>query len=183
MNLWFVSAAVLPEMLAEADIPTARQAALSSGVQGGFVCGALLSAWFGLADRVDPRRLFASSSRCLCRWPIPSCIPIRSVASGSSRMLRSSRLRSTLLGRNGQYSCIRRNARSSSANFQGPPELSGRLERGKLWWPCIARLTICDAHLMGEYYWRRFQSRLRTHCEASWDYSPERTDISSIASP
>jgi len=59
MSLWFVSAAVLPEMLAEVDIPSVRQAALSSGVQGGFVCGALLSAWFGLADRVDPRRLFA----------------------------------------------------------------------------------------------------------------------------
>lgn len=62
MSLWFVSAAVLPEMLAEVDISVARQAALSSGVQGGFVCGALISAWLGLADRIDPRRLFAGGA-------------------------------------------------------------------------------------------------------------------------
>lgn len=59
MALWFVSAAVLPEMLREVEISAFRQAALSSAVQGGFVAGALISAIFNLADRYDPRRVFA----------------------------------------------------------------------------------------------------------------------------
>ncbi len=62
MSLWFVSAAVLPEMLKEAALSPGRQAALSSAVQIGFVIGALLSAFFGLPDRFDPRRVFAAAS-------------------------------------------------------------------------------------------------------------------------
>ena len=62
MSLWFVSAAVLPDMLREVTISPVRQAALSSGVQAGFVVGALGSAGLGLADRFDPRRLFAASA-------------------------------------------------------------------------------------------------------------------------
>ncbi len=62
MSLWFVSAAVLPDMLRETALTPFRQAALSSGVQAGFVIGALLSAVLGLADRFDPRRVFAASA-------------------------------------------------------------------------------------------------------------------------
>jgi MFS family permease len=62
MSLWFVSAAIMPDMLREVDLSPARQAALSSGVQAGFVIGALASAILGLADRFDPRRLFAVSA-------------------------------------------------------------------------------------------------------------------------
>ncbi len=62
MSLWFVSAAVLPEMLREAALSPFRQAALSSGVQAGFVIGALVAAILGLADRFDPRRVFAASA-------------------------------------------------------------------------------------------------------------------------
>jgi MFS family permease len=62
MALWFVSAAVLPDMLREATVTPFRQAALSSGVQAGFVIGALGSAVLGLADRFDPRRVFAVSA-------------------------------------------------------------------------------------------------------------------------
>ena len=62
MSLWFVSAAVLPDMLREAAVSPLRQAALSSGVQAGFVIGALVSAVLGLADRFDPRRVFAASA-------------------------------------------------------------------------------------------------------------------------
>jgi len=62
MSLWFVSAAILPEMLRETALSPFRQAALSSGVQAGFVVGALLSAILGLADRFDPRRVFAASA-------------------------------------------------------------------------------------------------------------------------
>ena len=61
MSLWFVSAAVLPEMTLEAGLSEARGAALSSSVQIGFVFGALAFAVFGLADRFDPRRVFMMS--------------------------------------------------------------------------------------------------------------------------
>lgn len=57
MSLWFVSAAILPGMKAETAIPPFRAAALSSAVQLGFVAGALVSAFLGIADRHDPRRL------------------------------------------------------------------------------------------------------------------------------
>lgn len=59
LSLWFISAATMPGMLAEVAISPARQAALSSAVQIGFVGGALVSAVLGLADRFDPRALFA----------------------------------------------------------------------------------------------------------------------------
>ena len=59
MSLWFVSAAILPEMAREAAISPFGQAALSSAVQAGFVVGAVVSAVLGLSDRFDPRRLFA----------------------------------------------------------------------------------------------------------------------------
>lgn len=62
MSLWFISAAVLPDMLREAALSPFRQAALSSGVQAGFVIGALISAILGIADRIDPRRVFAASA-------------------------------------------------------------------------------------------------------------------------
>ena len=62
MSLWFVSAAILPEMLREVELSAFRQAALSSGVQAGFVFGAVASAVFGFADRFDPRRVFAISA-------------------------------------------------------------------------------------------------------------------------
>jgi len=62
MSLWFVSAAVLPDMLKEVELSSFQQAALSSGVQLGFVVGALVSTIFGLADRFDPRRVFAASA-------------------------------------------------------------------------------------------------------------------------
>ena len=62
MSLWFSSAAVLPDMAREAAISPDRQALLSSGVQAGFVLGALVSSSGGIADRYDPRRVFAGSA-------------------------------------------------------------------------------------------------------------------------
>jgi len=62
MGLWFITAAVLPELIREASLSPFRQAALSSGVQIGFVIGALASAILGLPDRFDPRRVFAISA-------------------------------------------------------------------------------------------------------------------------
>jgi MFS family permease len=51
-------------MLRGSPLSPFRQAAMSSGVQAGFVTGALLSAIFGLADRYDPRQVFAISALC-----------------------------------------------------------------------------------------------------------------------
>ncbi|MGZ0190339.1 MAG: MFS transporter, partial [Alphaproteobacteria bacterium] len=62
LSLWFVSAAILPEMLREAAVTPFHQALLSSGVQIGFVLGALASAFTGLPDRFDPRKVFAASA-------------------------------------------------------------------------------------------------------------------------
>jgi MFS family permease len=62
MSLWFASAAILPDMVRESGIDAMRQAMLSSGVQLGFVAGALAVAASGLADRFDPRRVFAVCS-------------------------------------------------------------------------------------------------------------------------
>lgn len=62
MCLWFVSAAILADMTRETAIEPWRQAALSSGVQLGFVVGAVVSAVLGIADRFDPRRVLLFSA-------------------------------------------------------------------------------------------------------------------------
>jgi MFS family permease len=62
MNPWFMANAVLPDMLRGAAVGPGLQALLSSAVQAGFVIGALLIAGTGIADRVDPRRLFAAAA-------------------------------------------------------------------------------------------------------------------------
>jgi hypothetical protein len=64
MSLWFVSAAILPDMTQSAVLTPFRSAALSSGVQAGFVIGALFLAVLGIPDRFDPRFVFAASAVC-----------------------------------------------------------------------------------------------------------------------
>jgi Na+/melibiose symporter-like transporter len=59
LSLWFVSAAVLPEMTAETGLGKFQAAALSTAVQLGFVLGVVLLALHGTADHYDPRRVFA----------------------------------------------------------------------------------------------------------------------------
>jgi MFS family permease len=62
MSLWFSASAVLPALTAEFALSPFTQAALTSAVQLGFVVGCVASALLGLADRADPRRLFAGSA-------------------------------------------------------------------------------------------------------------------------
>jgi len=62
MALWFSASAVVPALVAEFGLSGFAQAAMTSGVQAGFVIGCLASAVLGLADRFDPRRLFAVSA-------------------------------------------------------------------------------------------------------------------------
>jgi len=62
MALWFSASAVVPSLVAQYALSKNMQAALTSAVQAGFVAGCLISAFFGLADRLDPRRLIAGSA-------------------------------------------------------------------------------------------------------------------------
>jgi len=62
MALWFSASAVVPALTAEFHLSRFAQAALTSGVQAGFVIGCLASATLGLADRIEPRRFFAASA-------------------------------------------------------------------------------------------------------------------------
>ncbi len=64
LSVWFSSAAVLGEMGAEAGLAPGRLAWLSTAVQAGFAGGALAYAALGLADRYDPRLVFALSGLC-----------------------------------------------------------------------------------------------------------------------
>lgn len=61
LSLWFSGTAAGPGLLREAANPVASfQSWLTSAVQAGFVLGTLCSALASLADRLDPRRLFAA---------------------------------------------------------------------------------------------------------------------------
>ena len=62
MSLWFLTAAVLPDIAAEQNLSDVAQRRLSSAVQAGFVIGALLIAISGIADRLDPRHVLAASA-------------------------------------------------------------------------------------------------------------------------
>ncbi len=61
-SLWFSATAVIPSLIAEFGLDGGQASALSSSVQAGFVAGTLTSAVLGLADRLDPRRLFLVSA-------------------------------------------------------------------------------------------------------------------------
>lgn len=62
MSLWFVSSAILGDLRQEIDLSAFAGALLASSVPAGFVVGALGIALTGLADRFDPRRVFALSA-------------------------------------------------------------------------------------------------------------------------
>ncbi len=62
MALWFAASAVGPQLTAEWGLTGGQHAWLTVSVQLGFVVGALLSAAFNLADRIDSRHLFAASA-------------------------------------------------------------------------------------------------------------------------
>ena len=86
LSLWFVSSATLPGMMAEVAMSPAQQAALSSAVQLGFVIGAFVSAFLGIADRFDPRRVLAL---CACIAAIANvCLAFVSPASPVAVLLR-----------------------------------------------------------------------------------------------
>ena len=60
--LWFSATAVVPSMAAEYPLSDQQISLFTGAVQAGFVAGTLISAVFGLADRLDPRRFFMVSA-------------------------------------------------------------------------------------------------------------------------
>ncbi len=62
MSVWFSSAAAIADIKLTYQISPVAEALLTSAVQIGFVIGTIVSALLGLADRYDPRRLFALSA-------------------------------------------------------------------------------------------------------------------------
>ena len=60
MTLWFSASAASASLLEAGRISGQHAGLLTGAVQLGFVAGTLVSAWFGLPDRLDPRRLFAA---------------------------------------------------------------------------------------------------------------------------
>ena len=62
MALWFSASAVIPSLAAEFHLSNFEQATLTTAVQIGFVIGCLISAVLSLADRLELRRLFATSA-------------------------------------------------------------------------------------------------------------------------
>ena len=90
MALWFSASAAVPALVAEYHLSGFAQAALTSGVQAGFVIGCLASAALGLPDRIDPRRTFAvaavigagANALLLVVEPTSSAVPALRVVTG-----------------------------------------------------------------------------------------------------
>jgi MFS family permease len=66
LSLWFSATAIVPSLRQTAAIDAFSASLFTSAVQAGFVIGTLVSALLGLADRFDPRRLFAVSALVAC---------------------------------------------------------------------------------------------------------------------
>ena len=73
MTVWFSASAVVPQLTAEWGLSGAQRSWMTTGVQIGFVVGALLSALLTLADRLPARLLFAGSALfgAVCNAAIP----------------------------------------------------------------------------------------------------------------
>ena len=62
MALWFSTTAVVPSLQRERVLTPFHVSLLTSSVQIGFVAGTLISAFLGLADRLDLRRFFMTAA-------------------------------------------------------------------------------------------------------------------------
>ena len=62
MTLWFSATSAAAALLDTGQLSGQQAALLTGAVQLGFVAGTIVSAYFGLADRLDPRRLFATAA-------------------------------------------------------------------------------------------------------------------------
>ena len=62
-SLWFAGNAVLPDLQTDLGLPPNAVGSVTSAVQLGFILGTLVFAFFSLADRISPSRLF-----WCCAW-------------------------------------------------------------------------------------------------------------------
>ena len=62
MGVWFSASAVVPALVTQWHLNAGAAACLTAPVQAGFVLGAIVSAVLGLADRMPPHLLVASSA-------------------------------------------------------------------------------------------------------------------------
>ena len=61
LSLWFSASVIAPELIEVWNLSSNSEAWLSTSVPIGFVIGALFSSYFGVADRFNPRKVFAVS--------------------------------------------------------------------------------------------------------------------------
>lgn len=62
LSLWYSASVISPELIDIWNLSSNSEAWLSASVPIGFVVGALLSSYFGVADLVNPRKVFALSA-------------------------------------------------------------------------------------------------------------------------
>jgi MFS family permease len=60
LSVWFAATAAVADLISHGLMTSAQGGLLTSAVQAGFVIGTLASATLGLADRIQPKRLFAA---------------------------------------------------------------------------------------------------------------------------
>ncbi|WP_350338696.1 hypothetical protein [Cytobacillus oceanisediminis] len=62
LSLWFSASVIAPELIQVWNLSSSSEAWLSASVPIGFVMGALVSSYFGIADRFNPRKVLAVSA-------------------------------------------------------------------------------------------------------------------------
>jgi MFS family permease len=62
LSLWFSASVIAPELIEIWNLNPNSEAWLSASVPIGYVIGALVSSYFGIADRFNPRKVFAVSA-------------------------------------------------------------------------------------------------------------------------
>lgn len=62
LSLWYSASVIAPELIEIWNLSSNLESWLSASVPIGFVIGALLSSYFGIADRFNPRKVFAVSA-------------------------------------------------------------------------------------------------------------------------
>ncbi|OXS72164.1 MFS transporter [Lysinibacillus sp. KCTC 33748] len=62
LSLWYSASVIAPELITIWELGSNSEAWLSASIPIGFVIGALFSSYFGVADRFNPRKVFAISA-------------------------------------------------------------------------------------------------------------------------
>src|SRR5699024_5650463 len=62
MSLWFSASVIAPDLKEAWSLTSFTETWLSAAIPGGFVIGAIISSYYGLADRLNTRKIFAVST-------------------------------------------------------------------------------------------------------------------------